>query len=381
MKYAPGPRQIAGLDTSQIMLQIVYACLPGVAIATWFFGYGFLINIAVAVGCALAFEALAMKMRGQNPVRHLRDNSVIVTAILFALTIPPGSSLWLVILGIGFAVLLAKHAFGGLGQNPFNPAMCGYLFLLLAFPLEMVSWHIPNDQLLDGQLLEGQLLEGQLLEGQSFSPLSWSGMQQSLIATFTFLSGENSTLVPDIDGLAMATPLVEFKLAGTSALLGALESGTNLWSRDAGTGWELMNIGYSLGGIYLLYRRIITWHIPFSIIATLLTLSGLFYAPNSFAIHGTPYLHLFGSATMLGAFFIATDPVSAPTTVRGKLIYGVLIGCSIYCIRVWGSYLDSVAIAVLFGNFCAPLFDHLCRPRIFGHTRGQTPADTGGKSG
>ncbi len=372
MKYSPGPRQFAGLDTSQIMLQIVYACVPGVTIATWFFGYGFLINIAVAVICALGFEVLAMKMRGQGPASHLRDNSVIVTALLFALTIPPGASLWLVVLGIGFAVLVAKHAFGGLGQNPFNPAMCGYLFLLLAFPLEMVSWHIPNDR-----MLEGQLLDGQLLQNQSFSPLGWSGMQQSLIATFTFLSGENSTLVPDLDGLAMATPLVEFKLAGTSALLSALDNGAALWSRDAGTGWELMNIGYLLGGIYLLSRRIITWHIPFSIIATLFALSGLFYAPNSFAIHGTPYLHLLGSATMLGAFFIATDPVSAPTTARGKLIYGVLIGSCIYCIRVWGSYLDSVAIAVIFGNFCAPLFDHLCRPRIFGQSRAQTPAETG----
>lgn len=366
MSYAAGPRQHAGLATPQIMLQVVYACLPGVAIATWFFGYGFLINIFIAIICALVFEALAIWMRGQNPVWHLRDYSVIVTALLFALTIPPGSPFWLVVLGIGFAVLLAKHAFGGLGQNPFNPAMCGYLFLLLAFPLEMVTWHIPNDQ---------------LLEDQSFSPIGWSGAQQSLIATFTFFSGENSRLVPDIDGLAMATPLVEFKLAGTSALLAALDNDISLWSRAAGAGWELMNIGYLLGGMYLLSRRIITWHIPVAIVATLAVVSGLFYAPNSFAIHGTPFLHLLGSATMLGAFFIATDPVSAPTTVRGKLVYGILIGASIYCIRVWGSYLDSVAIAVLLGNFCAPLLDHLCRPRIFGHVRAQAPADTGGKPG
>lgn len=369
MKYVTGPRQFAALDTSQIMQQVVYACLPGVAIGTWFFGYGFLINIAIAVICALGFEALAMKIRGEDPGRHLRDNSVIVTGVLFALTIPPGMSLWLVVLGIGFAVLLAKHAFGGLGQNPFNPAMCGYVFLLLAFPLEMVSWHIPNDK----------LLEGHLLEDQSFSPLGWSGLQQSLIATFTFLSGDNSTLVPGIDGIAMATPLVEFKLAGSSAVLAAFENDTTLWSRDAGTGWELMNIGYLLGGMYLLYRRIISWHVPLSIIIALITLSGLFYAPKSFAIHGTPYLHLLGSATMLGAFFIATDPVSAPTTVRGKLFYGVLIGCSIYGIRVWGSYLDSVAIAVLLGNFCAPLLDHLCRPRIFGHSKKLAPANAGDK--
>lgn len=352
--YLAGPRQHRNIGTQQIMLQVIYACVPGVAVATWFFGVGLLLNIIVAVTCALAFEAFALWLRGQSPARHLRDNSVIVTALLFALTIPPGSAWWLIVIGIGCAVLLAKHAFGGLGQNPFNPAMCGYLFLLLAFPLDMVTWHIPNDQLLDTQ---------------SFSPLSWTGLQQSLIACFTFFSGVNSTLVPSIDGLAMATPLIEFKMAGTSALRAAYENNYPIWSREAGTGWELMNIGYLLGGIYLLYRRIITWHIPFCILVTVAVIAGLFYSPNSFAIYGTPYLHLLGSATMLGAFFIATDPVSAATTARGKLVYGVLIGCSIYGIRVWGSYLDSVAIAVLFGNFCAPLLDHLYRPRIYGYPR------------
>lgn len=352
--YLAGPRQHGRIGTHQVMQQVLFACVPGVLLATWFFGFGFLINIAVAVVFACAFEALALRLRGLSPAWHLSDYSVIVTAVLFALTIPPGSPWWLIFIGIAFAVLVAKHAFGGLGQNPFNPAMCGYLLLLLAFPLDMTTWHIPNDE---------------LFQDQSFSPLSWPGLQQSLLACFTFFTGANSVLVPDIDGLAMATPLIEFKMAGTSALRAALDTEISVFDREAATGWELMNIGYLLGGIYLLYRRIITWHIPVSIILTVAVIAAVFYSPNSFAVYGTPYLHLIGSATMLGAFFIATDPVSAATTARGKLVYGMLIGCSIYAIRVWGSYLDSVAIAVLLGNFCAPLIDHLCRPRIYGHRK------------
>ena len=357
MRYLAGPQQHASIATNQIMLQVIYACAPGIAIATWYFGFGILLNILLASLFAVAFEALALRLRGLSPATQLRDNSVLVTAVLFALTIPPGSPWWLVGSGIGFAVLIAKHAFGGLGQNPFNPAMCGYLVLLLAFPLDMTTWHVPNAQLLDGQ---------------SFTPFSWNGLRQSLLASFPFLIGSESTLAPYIDGLALATPLIEFKMAGTSAILTALDTNAAVLGRAAGTGWELMNIGYLMGGLYLLYRRIISWHIPVSIIITVSAISALLYAPNSFAIYGTPYLHLLGSATMLGAFFIATDPVSAATTTRGKLVYGLLIGCSIYSIRVWGSYLDSVAIAVLFGNFCAPLLDHLFRPRIYGHGKSRS---------
>jgi len=354
-----GPRQHSQKTTDWIMLQVLLSLLPGIACATYFFGYGLLLNIMLAMLFACGLEAAILRLRGFPPGQGLRDYSVLVTAVLFALTIPPGSPWWLIAMGICFAVLIAKHAFGGLGQNPFNPAMCGYLFLLIAFPIDMTTWHIPNDQIVNDPLLVAQ----------GFSPLGWNGFQQSVLAVFPFLIGESSILVPDIDGLAMATPLLEFKMATKSAVLTALNTDTALFDRSSGTGWELINIGFCGGGIYLLLRRIISWHIPASILVTVGLLSTLFYAPNSFAIYGTPYLHLLGSATMLGAFFIATDPVSAATTSRGKLWYGIVIGCSIYSIRVWGSYLDSVAIAVLFGNFCAPLLDHFNQPRIYGHRK------------
>ena len=348
------PMQHDSLGTNRIMLLVVAACLPGVLIGTWFFGYGILINISLAVIGALVLEACLVKIRGREPRLYLADNSALVTAVLFGIAMPPGSQWSLVLMGIAFAIVIGKHAFGGLGQNAFNPAMCGYLFLLLTFPLEMTSWHLPNDT---------------IVEGSSFSPLGWQGFLQALVLTFPFLASDPTGIQATVDGLAMATPLIEFKMAGPNALRAAQESGLSLFARSSETGWELVNIGYLLGGLFLLFKRIINWHIPVSILATIVVLSLLFYAPGSTSIYGTTYLHLFGSATMIGAFFIATDPVSAATTNQGRLVYGIIIGASIYAIRVWGSYLDSIAIAVLLGNFCAPLLDHFCRPRLYGEKR------------
>jgi len=345
------PQQTAGRDTAHIMRLVVIASLPGVLVSTWFFGVGTLLNILLATIAAVAFEALSLRLR-QQPVRWtLTDNSALVTAVLLGIAIPPGSDWWLVISGVFIAVVLSKQVFGGLGQNLFNPAMCGYVFLLLSFPLEMTSWKIP--------VAPRDALE--------FNPLTFSNLLTSLQFTFHWPGTGN-----DIDGLAMATPLLEQKLAASSAILEILESGVTplrLLDHESGSGWELSNIGYLLGGLFLLYKRIISWHIPLSIITTVIALSLIFYSENSVFVYGSTYLHLFGTATMLGAFFIATDPVSSASTPRGKLLYGMIIGISMYSIRVWGSYLDSVAFAVLAGNLLVPLVDRCTLPRIYGHSR------------
>jgi electron transport complex protein RnfD len=283
------------------MQLLLCALLPGIFASLWFFGFGILINIMLAVIFALAVESIMLRLRNKAILPQLADYSAVVTAVLFAIVIPPGSPWWLLLVGILFAIVVAKHLYGGFGQNPFNPAMCGYAMLLLAFPLEMTNWHIPNE------------------------------------------------------------------MAGDSALLAARESGLAYFARESKTGWEIINICYLLGGLFLLYKRVISWHIPISIIGIILLLSTALYSSSTATIYGTPYLHLFGGATMIGAFFIATDPVSAATTKLGKIYYGIIIGTSIYSIRVWGNYLDPIAFAILFGNFCAPLLDYYCRLRIHGH--------------
>lgn len=345
------PQQFADRDTGQLMRQVILCCLPGVLIATWFFGIGTLLNISLAMVAALALEAGSVRLRGQSPTSAWRDNSALVTAVLLGIALPPGAPWWLVIAGVAMAIVVAKQVFGGLGQNPFNPAMCGYAFLLLSFPLEMTGWRVPGAQ-------PGSPLD---------SPLSPEG----LLASLHLLLGL-PPMLSGADGMAMATPLLEQKLAARSVLaeLVNADAGWEVFlDRRSGAGWELVNLGYLAGGLLLLARRVISWHIPLSLLSTVLVLSLVFYSDNSSAVYGTPALHLFGTATMLGAFFIATDPVSSPSTPRGKLLYGVIIGGAIYAIRVWGSYLDSVAFAVLFGNLFSPLIDRLSLPRIYGKGR------------
>ena len=330
------------------MLIVILATVPGVMAHIWFFGYGLLLNLVVASITALMIEALCLYASDKSVKQGLNDYSALVTAVLFSIAVPPGSSWWLLVLGMVFAIALVKHAYGGLGQNAFNPAMAAYLFLLLAFPLQMTAWHLPD---------------AALSPSPDSSPLSFTSLRQS----GQFLLASSSDQFEAIDGFAKATPLIEFKMAAQSAVLESFELGTSVFDRAAATGWELVNIAFMFGGIALLSLGIISWHIPIAIIVSVLAMSLLFYSSGGSSVVGTPYLHLFGSATMLGAFFIATDPVSACTSNPAKIAYGFIIGCSIYGIRVWGSYLDSIAIAVLFGNFCAPLLDHSIRPRIFGH--------------
>ncbi|MBT8147615.1 MAG: RnfABCDGE type electron transport complex subunit D [Gammaproteobacteria bacterium] len=344
------PHQTAGRNTAQIMRLVVTACLPGVVVSTWFFGIGTLLNILLAVIAAIAFEAFSLRLRHQAVRWSLADNSALVTAVLLGIALPPGCDWWLVLSGIFVAIVISKQVFGGLGHNPFNPAMCGYVFLLLSFPLEMTSWQIP---------VAGR-------DDIDFNPLDIGSLIASLRFTLAPLSAVS------IDGLAIATPLLEQKLAASSAINGYLESGGSLlglFDHESQAGWELVNFAYLLGGLFLLFKRIISWHIPVSIIATVTALSLIFYSNNSAFVVGSPYLHLFGTATMLGAFFIATDPVSSASTPRGKLLYGMIIGLSMYSIRVWGSYPDSVAFAVLAGNLFAPLIDRITLPGIYGHRR------------
>jgi electron transport complex protein RnfD len=345
------PRQTNARSVSRLMKILLFCLCPGILLSCWFFGIGILLNILIAIVSALVFESICLIFRGKDPKVQMKDLSAVVTAVLFALTVPIGIPWIFIVAGIGFAILISKHAYGGLGQNPFNPAMTGYLFLLLSFPLTMTTWHVP--------------IQG--LTGDFISPLSIAGIQQSLVASFPFLALDSSISTALIDGMAMATPLIEYKMASPNALATALSTDTSLWSRDAGTGWEIMNIAYLLGGFTLLGLRVIRWHIPLTIMGTVALMSLAFYSSGSASITGTPYMHLFGSATILGAFFIATDPVSAATTASGRLIYGVIIGVSLYSIRVWGSYLDAVAIAVVFGNFWAPMLDHFFKPTRYGH--------------
>ncbi len=328
-------------STAQIMLLVLLACIPGIAAMVVFFGAGVLLNIVWLIPCALALEAAVLKIRKKPVASSLTDFSAAVTALLLALSLPPAAPWWLGLTGVFFAIVVAKHLYGGLGYNPFNPAMVGYAVLLIAYPLEMTRWLFPATA--DQELPD-------------------------LMALFDQFLGS----APEaMDAFVGATALDQFKLDRGGLTIDEYWTGNPLFGRLSGTGWEWINAGFLAGGLYLLYRKIISWHIPVAVLGSIGMMALLFYDGGSSASHGSPFFHLFAGAAMFGAFFIATDPVSGPATNQAKLIYGLLIGILIYCIRIWGAYPDGVAFAVLLGNFAAPALDYFVRMQQSGSSHGE----------
>ncbi|MEO0442489.1 MAG: electron transport complex subunit RsxD [Pseudomonadota bacterium] len=341
---ASSPHAHIANTTGDVMRWVLLATLPGFIVLSHFFGWGTLINVVLACLCALASEALVLALRKRPIIVYLKDGSALVTAILLALALPPYAPWWLVIIGTASAIILAKQLYGGLGYNPFNPAMVGYVILLISFPVEMTSWSIPQT-----------LLSG----GQSLPSLA-----SALQLVFT---GADT-----VDAYSGATPLDLFKTE-QGLLVEQVYQRHALFSDAilAGVGWEWVNAAFLLGGLYLLYKRAFTWHGPVAMLAALALMSLLFYDGGSSNSGGTLWLHLFSGGTMLGAFFIITDPVSGATSNRGRIIFGAGVGILVYVIRVWGNYPDAVAFAVLLMNFAAPFIDYYTVPRTYGHKKSE----------
>lgn len=320
--------------------------LPGLAAQTYFFGWGTLIQLIFAIAVAVSLEALVMVFRKRSPMRALRDNSAIVTAWLLAVAIPPWSPWWIMVIGLIFAIVIAKHLYGGLGQNLFNPAMVAYVVLLISFPVQMTSWSAPTSLIPDHVNFADTL-------SLIFTGYDYDGLSLQQVRT-------------GVDGVTMATPLDAFK---TGIHTGATPSevlSQPIFDGLAGIGWQWVNLAYLLGGLVMIKKRIIQWYIPVGFLASLTLFSVVFslLTPGETA---SPIFHLLSGATMLGAFFIATDPVSASTTVKGRLIFGALIGALVFIIRSWGGFPDGVAFAVLLANMCVPLIDYYTKPRTYGH--------------
>ncbi|MBN6360334.1 MULTISPECIES: electron transport complex subunit RsxD [Providencia] len=346
LKIASAPFTHNKQSTSLVMLWVLLAAIPGIAAQVYFFGVGTLYQIILAMLTAVITEAVSIRLRRQPVVPVLKDNSAIVTALLLAISLPPLSPWWMIVLGTFFAITIAKQCYGGLGQNPFNPAMVGYVVLLISFPVHMTNWLPPHE-----------------LQSMSISALD----SLSII-----LSGHTPTgitleqLRTGIDGMSQATPLDSFKTGLLTHSISEVLQQPILQGSLAGIGWQWVNIGYLIGGLLLLQRRIISWHIPVSFLGTLAVLTIVSYLVDD-SQHASPWVHLLSGATMLGAFFIATDPVTASTTPKGRIIFGVIIGFLVWVIRVYGGYPDAVAFAVLLANITVPLIDYYTQPRAYGH--------------
>lgn len=314
---SPAPHVIGGYTVNRVMMQVLLALLPVAVVQVALYGPRVLLQLATCGLVALACEAAALRLRGVAARRFLADGSVLVTAALLALSVPPLLPWWLAALGTAIAVLLGKHAYGGLGCNPFNPAMVGYAVLLVSFPLEMTRWAAPAF-------------------GQGWDAVTGATALDQLRT-----------------GLGQRLTMQEIFVQPAFGALG-----------DAGAQW--VNAAALLGGLYLLARRLVRWHIPVAVLAGMTLPAALMHAFDPGA-HAPATFHLFSGATMLCAFFIATDPVSAATSDRGRLWYGAGVGALAWIIRAWGGYPDGVAFAVLLMNLAAPMIDRYAVPRIHGH--------------
>ena len=335
---APHARPLASVPV--VMRRVLLALVPAALCHVWYFGPGLLVNFALVAFAALLTEATVLRLRGRSTRHAMRDCSALVTAALLSFALPPFVPFWIPLIGGAIAITLAKQLYGGLGKNIFNPAMVGYVFLLVSFPVEMTQWLPPR---------MGDLDYRQLTVGEHVN--------------YVFRGRLPATL--DVDALTRATPLDLVKEGVRAGRPFAENRGGSLFGDFGGRGWEWVANFVALGGLYLLYTGTIRWHIPTSFLVGLLLPATVLYLidPRGFA---SPAFHFFSGGSMLGAFFIATEPVSAAGTDRGRLIYGAGIGILVYAIRTWGTYPDGVAFSVLLMNGAVPLIHRYTRPRIYG---------------
>jgi electron transport complex protein RnfD len=292
----------SGRSSNWFMRQALWAMIPGIALLTIFFGRDILFNLLIASISAILFELIILRLRKLPLLINLQDSSALVTAWLLAVSVPATLSPWLLILGVFFAIVIAKHLYGGLGHNLFNPAMVGFVVLLISFPLSMSQWPLAS------------------------YPMFFN-----------------------IDAISEATPLDSWH---TKHLL------------RVNYAWLLINLGWLIGGLYLVIRKLAAWQTILGFLLSLIVLTqfqqGLHFDINAFL------MQLFSGGTMLAAFFIVTDPVTSSTTPWGRFIFGAGTGLLTFLIRLKGGYPDGIAFSVLLMNCTVPLLDKYTKPRLFG---------------
>lgn len=341
--------------TANIMQLVMLCAVPGIVLQTWHFGWGTLIHLVLACIVAVVTEAAILELRKKNFEVAIKDCSALLTALLLAISIPPFAPWWITVIGVFFAIAIVKQLYGGLGFNLFNPAMAAYIALLISFPVQMTSWAPPMS-----------VAE----QGQDFADAF------SIIFTQYSVEGFSVTQMrTGLDGFTMATPLdhvkteISHNMTYTESLSGSVfQDG---WS----IGWMWVNLSFLFGGLVLLQQRVISWHIPVSMLASLALCSAVFYMIDG-DLYAPPLFHLLSGGAMLGAFFIATDPVTAATSNKGRIIFGAAIGFWIYVIRTWGGYPDAVAFAVVIMNMAVPVIDYYTKPKPYGHKKANKSAST-----
>ena len=346
-----GPFAHGYSSVQKTMFTVLLALLPATLFNLYLFGWPAIMLFTVTVGACLAVEAGCLSLAGKPVMATLADCSALLTGWLLAMSLPPWAPWWLGVLGAIFAIAMAKHSFGGIGQNVFNPAMVGRTVLLISFPVAMTTWVVPHPLFSAGAPGFFEALA-----------ITFGGQMPDAVSSASALGHiktELSRHIPVTESIADVPGLMDMLLGFRAGSMG-----------------ETSAILILAGGLFLMAKRIISWHIPLSVMGGLFVIAEIFHAvdPTHFT-SGT--FHLVSGATFLGAFFIATDYVTSPVSKTGQLIFGLGCGVLIWLIRNFAGYPEGVAFAVLLMNGLAPIIDQYTRPRAFGRNRKGEPLPLG----
>ncbi|MDR2891069.1 MAG: RnfABCDGE type electron transport complex subunit D [Alistipes sp.] len=324
LTISPSPHVFTGRSTRGIMGDVLIALAPALVVSAWVFGAQVLAVTVLSVACCVVFEWLIQKFLIKGPAT-VGNLSAVVTGVLLAFNLPSSIPLWLVILGAFIAVGVGKMTFGGLGKNPFNPALVGRVFLLIAYPVQMTSF--PTATAAGAGMLDA---------ATGATPLSLAK---------GILKG----------GGSVADVMTQMGISDLGLAIG----------QHSGSLGEVAAIALILGGLYLLARRVITWHIPVAVLGTMAVFSAILWGANPES-YMSPLFHLLTGGALLGAFFMATDYSTSPMTRKGGIIFGVGIGLITIIIRLWGAYPEGMSFAILIMNAVVPLIDKYVKPQRFG---------------
>ena len=317
------PHVFSERSTKNLMYDVLYALIPAFLVSVYVFGLSALVVTSVAVISCILFEYVIQKYLLKTAVT-VSDGSALITGILLAFNVPSSLPIWMIIVGSLVAIGVAKLSFGGLGYNIFNPALVARVFLLVSFPVQMTSWPLPvenNLTLVDavtGETTLGMIKEG-LMYGETMSAIS-----EKLPSAMDLLLGITSGSIGEMSGLALL-----------------------------------------LGGVFLLARKVITWHIPITVLVTMFIMTGIFWVidPEQYA---NPLIHVLSGGAILGAFYMATDLVTSPVTKKGMIIFAIGIGAITVIIRLFGAYPEGISFAIIIMNAFVPLINKYFKPRRFG---------------
>ncbi len=314
-------------NVKKIMYTVVYAMIPAMLVSVYFFGLDAIRVLLVSVLSCLFFEWAIQKYIIKGPLT-INDGSAVVAGILLAFNIPANIPWWIIVIGALVTIGVAKMSFGGLGKNPFNPALVGRVFMLISFPVQMTSWPIPKP-----------ILEGGFITDAVTGPTALGLLKEGVGAGKT------------IDQIMSDPEMPAYIDRLTGNMTGSLG--------------EMSAIALILGGIYMVWRKVINWQLPVSIILTVFVFAGIFHLidPQHYI---DPMFHLFTGGLMLGAIYMATDMVSSPMNMSGKVLYGVGIGLLTIIIRLWGAYPEGISFAILIMNAFVPLINNSFKPKRFG---------------